>query len=217
MATSFTGEVVAEIIEVRFAFSGKVVSVRKKQGDLIKKWESIASLDRKILQIELDRQLADYEKTRADFEIFGIKNSTDNNDITKFLRQEKQAALNASVKEVELAKYRMDQADLLSPVAGTILSTEGLVPGLHVTPASNPVKIIDSGSLRFEFTVTQSELYRFLLPTEIIVVIHSAEKEVIGTTIPPFTGRNGTFTISAGLNDSAGLIPGMKGKISLKS
>lgn len=73
MKKSLNGAVIADLIEVRFAYSGKVVSVRKKRGDAVKIWEGIASLDRKILQTELDRQLADYEKVRAQFEIFNIK------------------------------------------------------------------------------------------------------------------------------------------------
>ncbi|MBU1127146.1 HlyD family secretion protein, partial [Patescibacteria group bacterium] len=103
----FKGNVSAKIIEVRFALSGKTSKILKKTGDTVRKGELLASLDKGILQTNLDRQLADYEKTRADFEIFNLKNPQISDDLSKYLKTEKQAQLNASVKEVELAKIRL--------------------------------------------------------------------------------------------------------------
>ncbi|PIQ70389.1 hypothetical protein COV89_00755, partial [Candidatus Shapirobacteria bacterium CG11_big_fil_rev_8_21_14_0_20_40_12] len=57
----FTGEIKARIIEVRFGLSGKVATVAKKAGDSVQKGNLLAALDRKILQTELDKQLADFE------------------------------------------------------------------------------------------------------------------------------------------------------------
>lgn len=215
MAQSFDGVVIAEIIEVRFAFSGKVVSVKKQAGDAIKQGEVIASVDRKPLQTELDRQLADYEKVRAEFEIFNIKSGQAGDDITKFLRQEKQAQLNASVKEVELAQYRLDHADLVSPVEGTIVDMQGLAAGLHVTPASNPVTIVARSPLRFRFTVSQKELSRFLTPATVRIKLDGLEKEYSGTTRVPVTGKDGTFPIEVQVEDGSGLLPGMVGNVTV--
>ena len=214
---SFEGEITADVIEVRFAFSGKVVSVRKKAGDKVNKWETIASLDRKGLQTELDRQLADYEKARADFELFRIKYPEGGDDSTKFLRQEAQAQLNASVKEVELAKYKLDQADLVSPVTGAIVDLGGLVAGLYVTPGSYPVKVVDSESYTLRFTVGQDELEMFLEPVEVKVKVSGVKKEFSGTSRVPLFGKSGRFEISVPLSDSAGLIAGMKGVATLKT
>lgn len=209
MAKKFDGVVVADVIELRFAYSGKVVSVRKKKGDAVKKWEVIASLDRKILQTELDRQLADYEKVRAQFEIFNIKHQG-GDDTTKYMRQEAQAELNASVKEVELAKFKLDQADLISPVNGTIVDLGGLVVGLNVTPSSNPVKIVDSESLRFRFVIIQGGLDEFLEPQKVRVAVGKTDRTA--RTIVPVWGNNGSFEIDAILDDTSGLLPGMKGE-----
>lgn len=209
MAKKLEGVVVSDLIDVRFAYSGKVVSVRKKRGDAVKIWEGIASLDRKILQNELDRQLADYEKVRAQFEIFNIKHQG-GDDTTKFLRQEAQAELNASVKEVELAKYKLDQADLISPVNGTVVDLGGLVAGLNVTPSSNPVKIVDSESLRFRFVVHQDDLDEFMKPQKVNVALGKTDRTA--TTIVPVWGKDGQFEIDTTIDDIKGLLPGMKGE-----
>lgn len=107
--------------------------MRKNAGDNVNKGEIIASLDRAVLQADLDRQLSDNQRVRAEFEIFNIKFNNPSDDITKYNKQSVQAALDASVKNVEQAKYRLDQADLVSPVLGIVLNTGGCKVGLNVT------------------------------------------------------------------------------------
>ena len=124
-SNKFSGQVWGRNVETRFAFSGKLVSLRKNAGDSVSKGEIIASLDRQILQADLDRQLAQNQQVRADFEIFNIRFKNPGDDITRYNKSSQQASLDASVKEVEQAKYRLDQADLTSPVAGVILDMGG--------------------------------------------------------------------------------------------
>lgn len=211
----YSGFVVADLFEVRFAFSGKVVSVRKKTGDAVKKWEAIASLDRKSLQTELDRQLADYEKARAGFELFRIKHGEGGDDTVKFLRQGEQAQLNASVKEVELAKYKLDSSGLISPVNGVIVDMGGLAAGMYVTPGSFPVKVIDHESLSFRFTIEQDDLAGFREPIALKVTVGGLNKEYAGTAVPPVWGKDGRFDVTITFEDRDGLIPGMKGEATI--
>src|SRR3989339_895894 len=110
--TPYIGLAMADIIELRFPFSGLVANLNKKLGDSVKKGEIIASLTRTTLQSELDRQLAEYEKVRADFEIFALQNPDPSDDISKYQKTARQAQLNASVKYVEIAKAKLDLVDL---------------------------------------------------------------------------------------------------------
>lgn len=217
MAKNYPCYLYSEEIKVRFANSGKLISVRKKQGESVKQGEIIASLDRKLLQAELDKQLADYEKTRAQFELFAIKyGKEDSDDTVKFLRQEKQSALNASVKEVEIAKIKLDQSDLISPVEGIILNLNDLVSNVHITPASSTVTILRTDSLVAIFEIQQQELEVFLTPQDIHVSITHLKRQYESRTIPPLVGKNGIFLITAVLHQSLDLLPGMKGTIQLK-
>lgn len=211
----FSGFVTADIIDVRFAFSGKVVAVGGQKGQTVKKWESIASLDRKILQAELDRQLADYEKKRAEFELFRLKHGEGGDDTIKFLRQQVQATLNASVKEVELAKFKLDQASLYSPVNGVIADLGELVPGLYITPSSNPVKIINSESFALSFSIQQKQLSVFQTPQKVRVDIESVEKKYDGNTVAPIMGKNGMFDVAVPLIATPDILMGMKGTVIL--
>ena len=214
MAT-FQGVVVADICEARFALSGTIAKVQKRIGDSVKRGEILASLDRKLLQTELDRQLADYEKTRAEFEIFQRKNPGEQSDIEKFTKDARQAALNAAVKDVELAKYRLDQADLASPVNGVIADMSGLAPGLFVTPSGSPISIANKESIRFVFDVHQEQIMQFLSSVHVRVRIHAINKEVDGNTAVPAVGKDGIFPIVCYLDDTNGLVPGMKGEATI--
>lgn len=180
--SSYNGVVKARIVDVRFATSGKVVSVRKFVGDTVKKGELIASLDRKVAQTTLDRELADFEKVRADFEIFNQKNPDPTEEIDKYLKTEKQASLDASVKNVELAKVTLDQCDLFSPVDGIVMDDNSVVAGINITPASSSFKIIDSSSYFAEVEIEEKDIKNFMEPKDVKVNIPSLEKELNGKT-----------------------------------
>lgn len=211
MKEPIAGNVVADILEIRFAFAGKVASVRKKPGEAVSKGEKIAAIDRTPLQIELDKQLADYERSRADFELFGLKYRDQHDDVTKYNRQSQQASLNTAVKEIESAKYKLDQTDLICPINGTILD-HTLIPGLFITPAGNSVSVANRDSLHFSFTVVQEDLPAFVAPIRLKCRFTGIEKEFEGTSVPPQWGKNGIFTICVFFDNPAGLLPGMLGE-----
>lgn len=212
--TKFDGEIWTEIIEVKFAFAGKVAWVNKKPGDLVKKWDTLASLNNKLLQMELDRQLADYEKTRAAFEIFTRKNQG-TSDIDNFLKTSEQAQLNISVKDVELAKAKLDQVILSSPVDGLVISSGGCRVGLYVTPSSASFQVLDSSSTVFRFKVTSKDVGKIAKPTEVKVTLFDLKKVISGTTRLPIPDNRGDFTVDVVLKDSLDLMPGFKGKVEL--
>lgn len=206
----FKGEIQARIVEVRFALSGKIANVQKHTGDKVKKWDLVASLDRKILQMELDQQLADFEKVRADFEGFA-KKYPDPQDDNKYTKAEKQAALNASVKEVELDKARLDQSDLFSPVDGIVLDDSGIVPGLYVTPAGSSVEIIDTSSYYFEFEIEQKDLSDFAGSKKCKLEIEGIKGSLEGES-QPVSSDGKKFFVVVKPSKLDGLLLGMKGE-----
>lgn len=181
MAT-FKGVVKARIVDVRFATSGRLTVVKKFTGDTVKKGDLVASLDRKILQTTLDRELADFEKVRADFEIFNQKNPNPTEAIDKYLKTEKQAMLNASVKSVELAKANLDQCDLFSPVDGVVVDDSNVVPGLNITPAGSSFKIIDVSSYFVEVEIKEKDFEKFKKPRDVVIKVQGIGKPIKSQT-----------------------------------
>lgn len=208
---TYTGEIKARIIEARFASSGKVATVAKKAGDSVRKGELLAALDRKILQTELDKQLADFEKIRADFEIFNLKQDAVVDDLTKYLKVGKQAQLNVSVKEVELAKARLDQADLFSPVEGIVINDSNIVLGLYVTPSSNPFKILETASYYFELKIEPAEILAFVDSRHGEVNLPAINKTIAADS-RSLVSDEGGFLVKIDLPDKQGLFLGLKGE-----
>ena len=213
MTKVYKGEIKARVVEIRFALSGKISNVAKHAGDAVKKWGLIASLDRKILQTELDAKLADYEKVRADFEIFGQKNPNPTEMVDKYLKTEKNADLTGSVKAVELVKARLDQADLFSPVDGTILDDSGIVPGLYVTPANSSVKIIDTSSYYFEIEIEQKDIPDFTESKKCEIVISGLKEKILAESRPVLPDGK-RFLINIPITNTQGIFLGLNGKAS---
>lgn len=210
MPVHFSGEIKARVVEVRFAIAGKILNVNKRTGDYVKKWDTIASLERKILQTELDKELQDYEKVRADFEIFVQKNPNPTEMIDKYLKTEKNAELNASVKQVELAKEHLEQSMLLSPVDGIVVDDSSVVPGLFVTPANSPMKIVDTSSYYFGFEIDEKNIHDFLKPRKCKISLISAGLNLEAETAVPLADGK-AFTIRVPLDKHERLFIGMKG------
>lgn len=208
---SFKGNVKACIISTRFAISGKIISIKKQKGDTVKKGEILASLDTKILQTGLDKQLADYEKVRADFEIFSQKYPDPTEAIDKYLKTEKQSSLNASVKDVELAKGVLDQTILFSPVDGIIIDDNNLVAGIYTTPAGSEIKIVDSSSFYFEIEIEQKDIPYFSKPNKCKLEIVGI-KEKIETESKPVISDGEKFIVTIPIEKNEDLLLGLNGK-----
>lgn len=217
---SYAGEIKARIIECRFALSGKVARVNKVKGDTVKKWDLLGSLDRKILQTELDQQLADFEKVNADFTGFA-KKFPDPQDDNKFTKAEKQAGLNASVKQVELAKARLDQVDIFSPVDGIVLDDGEIAAGIYTTPGGSPFTILDTSSYYFEFEITQKEVFDFREANppspkasegrKCKIKVEGVKEEIEGETSPVFSDGK-KFSVKIPITNTKDIMLGMTGQ-----
>ena len=208
----FKGKVKARVIELRFATSGKLAGIFKERGDIVKKGDLVGSLDKTLFQLELDRQLGDYEKKRSEFEIFNLQKKEITDDLTKYLKTGEQAELNISVKEVELAKTKLDQINLFSPIDGIIIDDSDLVPGVYITPASSPIKILDNSSYSFEIEIEQNDLPMFLNPRPMTIKIPGLEKTYTGNSKLIIPSLNSKLLVEIELQDNTGLILGLEGE-----
>jgi multidrug resistance efflux pump len=210
------GAVVGKLLEVRFSVSGKLKAVNFHTGDLVKAGDVLASLETKNLQSQLDLELSAYEKTRAQFEIFhNQKTGTD--DITKYLSVIEQADLDTSVKRVELAKARLDEAILVSPADGVVTDDGECFPNLNITPASNYFTICPSSEKYFQMEITQDELAEFSRPRSIAVRFKDIQKMYPGSTngpVPALLSKTNPpkFIVLLKLADGSDLFPGMVGE-----
>lgn len=195
----FEGSVISEIFELRFASSGKLVGLYKKLGDFVSRGEIIASLDKKLLQLELDQKLADNKLVRATF------------DLGKGNKSILQADLDASVRDVELAKYKLDQADLVSPINGRIIDLGGNIVGLNATPSANAVKIIKN-ELIFRIKIKPEEVHLFNNPSvELPIDFPKLGKKVFAKYNSPYPDYHLEYFVDFILPDSKDVPAGIEG------
>ncbi|MEK7504572.1 MAG: biotin/lipoyl-binding protein [Patescibacteria group bacterium] len=188
----FEGQVIADVIELRFASSGKLVSLSKKLGDFVTRGEIIAVLDKKLLQLELDQKLAD----------------------SMIVRSKKvmvQADLDASVRDVELAKYKLDQTDLYAPCNGQIIDLGGNIVGLNVTPSANAIKIIKI-ELIFRIKIKPEEVHLFNNPgVELPIDFPKIGKKIFAKPSLPRPNDDFEYFVDFALQETKDLPVGIEG------
>lgn len=164
---SLSGEIDAqEMATLRFQTSGRLNWVGVKEGDYVKKYQGIASLDVRDVKNKLTQYLNSYVSERDDYD-----QSVDNNlrsinegstelarDAAKRLLDKAQNDLNNSVLAVELQKLAQEYAYLHTPVEGIVVSAQSPLPGVNVTPSQAEFIIINPNTLYFSATADQTDV-----------------------------------------------------------
>ena len=202
-SNKFPGIMWGRTVEVKFAFSGKLVSLRKNIGDNVSKGEVLASLDRQLLQLELDQKLADNKLVRATFEV------------GKGQKSVLQADLDASVRDVEQAKYKLDQVDLVSPVSGIVLDDGDCKINMNITPSANAFMILDSSSVVFRIKIKPEDVVKFTNPMSLPIDFTSVGKKIFGMASLPKLLNNLDWIVDLKIEDLKDLPLGLGGFVQL--
>jgi len=192
----FTGKIVCNNpITLRFSDSGKLRLINCIPSQIVRKGETLAALDPKPVQISIDIELADYRRIRSEFDQLSrqIPNAKTEDEKTK--KEIAQSKLDISVKNVEKYKLTIDNFTLIAPCDSVVENTEGLYPGVNVTPSSNPIKLIPLDSNVFEIESAEEEFYK-LVPNQTGRILlkngKSFDSEII--YLSPSTNSKGLFS-----------------------
>lgn len=168
---------------LQFQTPGKVAYLGFKEGDSIKKGQTIASLDTYAIQRQLTIALNNYRSTRDTFDQTQTNASTGVlqgqqkysldvtnragingqnqvdiiNDMAKRIVDQNQATLDNSVAQVELNSYALQLATLSSPIDGILTRQDVTVPNVNVTPATLFV-VDDPESIIFRAQVNEQDI-----------------------------------------------------------
>lgn len=155
---SASGKVDAAVKEaLRFQTSGQLVWVGIKEGDRVKKGQAIASLDKRELEKNLQKELNNYLNERWDFEEgredYNV--STDNLDRytlaheIRRLLEKNQFDLNNTVLNVEIKDLALRFATLITPISGVVTRIDKPNAGVNITAATAEFEIADPESVEF--------------------------------------------------------------------
>lgn len=147
-----------EKARLRFAAGGKVVYIGAKEGDTVKKWQTIATIDRAALQKQLQKDLNDYMQERYDWE--------DNRDsvkdralTTKEFRQvdRNQLDLTNTVLDVEIQDIAIKNTVISAPFEGILTTAPTNVAGTQIL-ASDYFELMNPTTLIFKAAVDEADI-----------------------------------------------------------
>jgi len=199
---SLSGEIDAEEkVELRFQTSGLLTWVGVKEGDRVKKFQTLASLDKRELQNSMSKLLNTYSKTRWDFEQAQADNKdwqtdgmTDEARATvKRTLDKYQFDLNNSVLSVESQSLALKYANLWTPIEGVVTNIDAPVAGQNITPATATFEVVNPKSIIFSATADQTEVVSFSEGMQGVVSLDS----FVDTEIPAVV-KNISYTPKAG-------------------
>lgn len=164
---SASGEIEAEDqVTLTFQTAGQLAWVGVKEGDLVKKGQAVASLDKRELQKDLKTELNDYMNERWNFEddrdtYNVISDNLDDYTLTSHVRrilEKAQFDLNNSVIDVEIADLAIKLATIYSPINGIVTSIEAPIAGVNVTTTTADFIIAGSTEMKFVANVDEADV-----------------------------------------------------------
>lgn len=190
------------IATLRFQSSGQLTWVGVKVGDRIKKWQSLASIDKKVLEKQLQADLNNYLTNRSTFEdtqdqYKPIKEKVLLTDELKRILDRTQYSLNNSVINYEISSLALRYSTLTSPINGIVTAIDQSNPGVNISPATYSITVIDPNSLYFKSEIDQDTVPRLTLGQTAIINLDSFSDQPIDSEISyisftPIAGQTST-------------------------
>lgn len=163
---SLSGEIDAEEkIALKFQTSGRLAWVGVKEGDMVKKYQAIASLDQRDLKNRLQKYLNAFVSQRLSFEQTNTDYWNKQFDLTEAIRknaertlQDAQYDLNSAVLDVELQSLTVEYATLWTPIDGVVTRIDVPFSGVNITPATAEFEVVNRETIYLSVTAEQSDV-----------------------------------------------------------
>jgi len=168
---------------LRFQGSGLLTWVGVKEGDTVKKWQALASLDKRSLQKNFEKEMNDYLKYRWDWEQGREDYQYEDkwfeiSDGVKRILEKNQFNLNKAVLDVELADLSVRFATLVSPIEGIVTKVEAPNTGVNITPATAEFVVVNPKTIFFYAEADEDEVVDIVEGQTVLVYIDAYPEKV---------------------------------------
>jgi len=185
---SVTGNVDAQkSVNLVFQTAGTISYLGVKTGDSVKAYQTIAALDQRTVQKNLQITLANYAEQRNAFDAteqnYGDAKSQDatSNQIRRIL-ENNQYDLNKAVASVELTDLVRQQSILTTPIAGIVTRADVLTTGVNISPATT-FTVTDPSTLGFKMEVDEADIGQIKVGQSVNLSLDSFPNETLKLTI----------------------------------
>lgn len=209
---------------LRFLAGGKVVYIGAQQGDQVKKWQTIATIDKASLQKQQDQLLNKYMQERWDWE--QVVDDTKDKSLTPVQQRTKdkdQWDLTNKVIDVEIQSIAIKNTVLSAPFDGILTVSPTAVAGVQLT-ATDYFEIVNPASLYFNAIVDEADIGQVAPGQSATLVLDAFPDQSYTTQVKDISftstvGDNGTaFAVEfplSGMTLSQQFRLGMNGDISI--
>lgn len=171
-----------EVANLAFQTSGLLTWVGIKEGDQVKKWQGIASLDKREFEKKLARYLNLYLTNRWDFEQLqdDYKDEKERSLITDTIQRildKAQFSLNNAVLDVELVDLAQQLGTISTPIEGIVTRVDTPNPGVNVTPATATFTIVNPTSIFFNANVDEADISKIKIGQEAKISLDAYQGE----------------------------------------
>ena len=188
----------AEVANLRFQNSGKLVWVGVKVGDRVKKWQTIASLDKAELKKSLQTQFNNYRTQLSQF--WDIQDKYKDmviSDTIQRILDRTQYSLDNSVINYEITDMAIKEASLVSPINGVVVAMDQNLPGTNITPATATFTIVNPSSVYFRSEIDQEEVVKIKVGQKATLKIDAFpdsnfDSEITYIAYTPMSGQSST-------------------------
>jgi RND family efflux transporter MFP subunit len=151
-------------VDLHFQAGGRLSWLGVKEGQEVKKNQTLASLDQRQLHKNIEKYLNNYNKVRRSFEQTGqdykdetLSSTLEVREKARRVLENSQFDLNNSVLDVELQSIAKEYSYLYTPIAGVVTRLDVKASGLNVT-AQDIFQVINKDSIYFSVSVDQTEI-----------------------------------------------------------
>ena len=188
--------------ELKFQTSGQLAWIGVKVGDKVKKYQTIASLNKDQLKKQLQVDFNNYQSALTTFDDTQdlYKNEKENlilNNEMKRILTRSQNTLNNSVINYELGDLAIKYSNLFSPIAGIIVAVDQPNSGVNITPVNNIASVVDPQSIFFKSQIDQEDVVRIKVGDKAQIKIDSFpdqtfDSEIVYISFMPIAGQTST-------------------------
>lgn len=172
-----------EKVRLRFPAGGKLTYVGAEEGDTVKKWQTVAAIDKATLQKQLDQDLNNYMKERWDWEEVVDENRDQALTLSERRSQDKdQWDLTNTVLTVEIRDLALQNTSLYSPFEGILTTAPTSVAGMQVL-ATDYFEIVNPNTLVFRAAVDESDISNIVVGQKATLVLDAFEDIEINTEV----------------------------------
>ncbi|KKP94752.1 MAG: Efflux transporter, RND family, MFP subunit [Candidatus Levybacteria bacterium GW2011_GWA2_36_13] len=220
---SVTGKVASESsVNLSFQIAGKLVYLPFKKGDTVSANQTIAALDQRSVQKNVQDELLSYSKQRATFEqtlkdYNASKISDAVSDTIKRTLEKNQYDLEKAVLSLELDALVREQSFLITPISGILTRMDATATGVNAK-TTDVFTVTDPNSLVFQIDVDEADIGSVTEGQTVDVTLDAFPNDALSLTVDKIdfvshttTSGGNAFTVEARLPENSNYRVGMSG------